>query len=159
MAEASGQTDLGDNVDIPPALCAEIRDFARRLPDMNYHEVLGIERDATPDQVRSAFFARSKTFHPDRYYTKELGAYEPLLHEIYKRVVAAHEVLRDEKLRADYEKAVGKNARSPLVRPLKMLALPGAEKAPPAPPAGGGSSLRSRSGLRSKQTVFMSHGE
>jgi len=158
-------------VDITESLCAEIRELARRLPHMTYHELLGVPTNADADAVRRGFFERSKTYHPDRYFNKDLGPYEPLLHEIYKRVVVAHEVLRDDKLRADYE-ATMKARPSFRVVPATLLRLPGAGPEPepepePAPqvasqehlierlrPAGEKGSLRDRKGLRSRDTIL-----
>ena len=163
-------------VDIPESFCAEIRELARTLPRMTYHELLGIERDADAEAVRRAFFQRSKAFHPDRYFNRRLGPYEPLLHEIYKRVVLAHEVLRDEKLRADYERTLRAEPSFRIVPP-KLIGLPGAEplaepepaeaaepaaaepvaeqeKPRPRKRSGKGRSLRDRKGLRSKDTIL-----
>lgn len=175
------QEQAGGPVDIPELFCAEIRALARGLPTMTYHELLGVERDSDSDDVRRAFFERSKSFHPDRYFNRQLGVYEPLLHEIYKRVVVAHEVLRDDKLRADYERTLRAEPTFRIVPP-KLIGLPGAEPlpedetaepppepvveevAPEAPAAEPkkprrkrrkGSSLRDRQGLRSKDTILM----
>jgi len=146
MAQVSDQaSDPAVEVDIPKAFCAQIRDFARRLPDMTYYEVLGVMHGCDFEAIRHAFFERSKTFHPDRYFNKKLGAYEPLLHEIYKRVVGAHEVLRDEKLRADYDKTLRESPGFRIGTPSYLLGLPGAEKQPRNP--GSGQSLRERSGF------------
>jgi len=138
-------------IDIPEALQARIRNLARNLPDMTYHELLGVHVQARPDDVRRGFFEMSKTFHPDRYFKRELGPYQPLLHEIYKRVVAAHEVLRDEKLRADYERTLKEKPSFRIGPPRNLLGLPGAPKKPKTE---GGRSLRERAGLRSKHTIL-----
>ncbi len=114
------QVELG----ISPEFQAEIQTLARKLPSLDYFELLGIERDAENDGVRDGFVRLSKTYHPDRYFRLELGPYQDLLKEIYKRVVEAHEVLRDPKLRSEYAKTL--DARKPA-----------------------GPSLRARSGLRS----------
>ncbi len=97
-------------VEIPIELQREIRDFARALPQLDHYELLGVARDAAPDAVRTAFFERSKRFHPDRYFRKKLGPFGPLLHEIYKRVAVAHEVLRDPELRVRYDASLARAA-------------------------------------------------
>lgn len=148
-------TDAGGPLDIPESLRTEIRELAQQLPDMTYHQVLDVPRDADAEAIREAFFQRSKRYHPDRYFNKRLGPYGDLLHEIYKRVVAAHEVLRDAKLRADYEKAIdaGPAAREPRrqVASRKLLRLPGA----PRPAGSAGRSLRDRQGLRPPGGVLL----
>ena len=148
-AQAAGATSL------PEDFCAEIRSFAEALPELDYYQVLGIERDAPTAAVRDAFFDRSKRFHPDRYFNKELGPYEGLLHEIYKRVVAASEVLRDEQLRRGYDQTLPPPGQSkakapPLVRsgPVKDAAAEAAKEAKTAAKAKPRKSLRDRGGLR-----------
>jgi curved DNA-binding protein CbpA len=108
-AAVSGAAE-GGGIDLPLELQREIRDFARGLPEMNHYELLGVPHDVAPEAVRGAFFERSKRFHPDRYFRKKLGPFGPLLHEIYKRVALAHEVLRDPELRARYDEGLARQA-------------------------------------------------
>ena len=56
-------------VDLPDAFQAEIRELARVLPELDYFQLLGIARGAPAEEIRDAFFERSKRFHPDRYMT------------------------------------------------------------------------------------------
>jgi curved DNA-binding protein CbpA len=142
---AQNQTSSGARVDLPEAFQREVREFARALPTLDYYAVLGLPRDAEPDAIRDAFFQRSKSYHPDRYFKKELGPYGELLNEVYKRIVAAHDVLRDPKLRGAYDRSL-----SPTTAESRPAVLP-----PPvapmsrAPTSGRGASLRSRLGLQS----------
>lgn len=141
-AAAGSGADGEAEVDLAPDLCAEIQTFADTLPEMSYYEVLGISMGAEPDEIRRAFFQRSKRYHPDRYFSKRLGAYAQLLHEIYKRVLAAHDVLRDPRLRAEYDKIAGPRLSVPLPT------TPVAEEKSSSTPRRAASSLRSRKGLR-----------
>ena len=103
---------------------------------------------ATPsraDDSRRRSSSARRRYHPDRYFKKELGPYAASsLNEIYKRIVAAHDVLRDPKLRAapttarstpDHRRARAATARRRRPR----------SRARPSPGARG-SSLRSRLG-------------
>ncbi|MFQ5514322.1 MAG: DnaJ domain-containing protein [Myxococcota bacterium] len=130
-------------VELPAELQAEIREFARTLQEMSYYEVLGVTSDASGDEIRAGFFERSKRFHPDRYFRKELGPYRELLGEIYKRVVMAHEVLREAKLRAEYDRKLG-SARLGSGKPRPASPEAHAEPTPPAAQP----TLRARRGLR-----------
>jgi curved DNA-binding protein CbpA len=148
---ADGSAQAEATTSLPEDFCVEIRSFAEALPELDYYQVLGIERDAPTSAVRDAFFDRSKRFHPDRYFNKNLGPYEGLLHEIYKRVVAANEVLRNEQLRRGYDQTLPPPGQSsakapPLVRsgPLKS---PAAEKETKAAKPKR-KSLRDRDGLK-----------
>jgi curved DNA-binding protein CbpA len=141
----------GARVDLPDAFQREIREFAKALPGLNYYEVLGVPREADPAEIRDAFFQRSKTYHPDRYFKKELGPYGELLHEVYKRIVAAHDVLRDSKLRGAYDRSL---APTPESRPVTLP--PPAMPVSRAPTSGRGASLRSRLGLKSPGLMLVS---
>lgn len=140
-------------VDLPDAFQAEIRELARVLPELDYFQLLGIARGAPAEEIRDAFFERSKRFHPDRYFTKELGAYGALLNEIYKRIVAAHDVLRDPKLRSSYQKSLPETHTGAKPKPTAAQAQVAPRRAPPSP-AGRGSSLRNRLGLQSPGLVL-----
>jgi hypothetical protein len=51
-----------------PNLNARIRD----LDGFDPHAVLGVQRGASRDEVRQAYLALAKSYHPDRYATAEL---------------------------------------------------------------------------------------
>jgi len=140
-------------VDLPDEFQAEIRELARALPGLDYFELLGVSHSATADEVRDAFFERSKIFHPDRYFKKELGPYAALLTEIYKRIVAAHDVLRDAKLRGSYQRTLADTGAAAKQSAFAPRPKPAAKPAAPAP-AGRGSSLRNRLGLQSPGLVL-----
>ncbi|KAJ6516632.1 DnaJ domain-containing protein, partial [Mycena vitilis] len=59
-----------------------------------HYETLGLRREASPDQIKSAFFAMSKEHHPDIPDHKE----KPQFHEITE----AYTVLRDPVSRRAY---------------------------------------------------------
>jgi curved DNA-binding protein CbpA len=162
----------------PPALDLdedfrrELSDLARVLPTLNYYQVLGIQPGAPPEQIRDAFFQRSRRFHPDRFFRKNLGPYGSLINEVYKRVVAAHDVLRDPERRDGYDRALGLtapavSADAPVAGTAGVAAdaapapPPAAPAAPPPPPAPApistarpGPSLRARAGLLSRERLL-----
>ncbi len=151
---ASAETSRATvRVDLPETFQAEIRGLARALPGLDYFAILGVSRAATADEIRDAFFERSKTFHPDRYFKKELGPYAGLLTEIYKRIVAAHDVLRDTKLRASYTRTLSDTTSSAKPSPFATRPKPAAKPAA-ATPGARGSSLRNRLGLQSPGLVL-----
>jgi curved DNA-binding protein CbpA len=159
-ARPSGSAEA--EIDLDPAFRAEVRDLARKLPGLSYYEVLELPRAADAAAVRDAFFQKSKRFHPDRYFRRNLGPYLDLLTEIYKRVVAAHDVLRDADQRASYDLGLGPEpaaAEPPTVtRTPTTPTPPTPTRTPTAPtpptPAKPPPSLRSRPGLRSRDRLL-----
>jgi curved DNA-binding protein CbpA len=73
------------------------------LDELNYYELFGVDRYATPDEVREAFHAFCDVFHPDRHQgrTPEERA---ALSVIFKRSTEAYLVLSDVGLRSHYDR-------------------------------------------------------
>ena len=72
----------------------------------DYYEVLGVPRNATEDQIRSAYRQQALKYHPDRNH-------EPGAAERFKEVTEAYEVLRDSEKRAMYDRFGHAAAESP----------------------------------------------
>jgi curved DNA-binding protein CbpA len=91
-------------VDLPEALQREILEFEASLPERNYFQLLGVGRDADSRAIKKAYFALSKKVHPDRYFRREIGAFDVRLERIFKGVMEAYELLSDPTTRAEIEK-------------------------------------------------------
>lgn len=63
----------------------------------NYYDILGVDKKATPEQIKSAYRKLAMKYHPDRNQGDESAA------EKFKEVNEAHETLSDEQKRAAYD--------------------------------------------------------
>ncbi|MEX0786099.1 MAG: molecular chaperone DnaJ [Dehalococcoidia bacterium] len=63
----------------------------------DYYDVLGVARDATPEEVKKAFRRLAMKYHPDRNNSADAG-------ERFKAVNEAYEVLADQERRAMYDR-------------------------------------------------------
>lgn len=62
------------------------------------YEVLGVGRDATPDEIKSAFRRLARQYHPD------VNPNDPTAEERFKEVAQAHAILSDPEKRSQYDR-------------------------------------------------------
>ncbi len=79
----------------------EITERARVIDRENYFEMLGVTQNATADQVKNAYFALAKTWHPDRL-PSALADVKDSCARVFARMSEAHQTLADAERRADY---------------------------------------------------------
>ncbi len=64
----------------------------------NYYEILGVDRDVEPDEIKRAYRRLARTYHPD------MNPGNREAEEKFKDINEAYEVLSDEERRAQYDK-------------------------------------------------------
>ena len=69
--------------------------------DLNLYAILGVERNASPEEIRFAYRRAARASHPD------LHPGDAAAIERFKRVQVAYEVLADPARRAEYDAATG----------------------------------------------------
>jgi curved DNA-binding protein CbpA len=76
------------------------------MPQRDHYEVLGVHRDAAPEEIKSAFKRLAAQSHPDR------NQGDPTAHERFKEINLAYQVLSDENRRTLYDR-LGHRAEEP----------------------------------------------
>ncbi|MDZ4695003.1 MAG: response regulator [Deltaproteobacteria bacterium] len=76
----------------------------------NLYQVLGVEPDATIDQIVVAYEVQTRKFAPDAFMGINLGANATKLENIRGAYNRAFKVLTNRKLRSDYDSDLGKRA-------------------------------------------------
>ena len=71
---------------------------AESKPKRDYYEVLGVEKDATPNQITKGYYKLAKIYHPDK------NPDNPEAEEKFKEVLEAYKVLSDPEKRKHYDK-------------------------------------------------------
>jgi DnaJ-class molecular chaperone len=80
----------------------EVERRVTELDALDYFEVLGVEKEASPASIKTAYYRESRTFHPDRYAAVESAELREKIGRIYRRVNEAYTVLRDDVKRKKY---------------------------------------------------------
>jgi tetratricopeptide (TPR) repeat protein len=90
----------------------EILERAQTIDRTDYFSMLDVARDATRDEVESAFVELAKTWHPDRLPAELAGAREACT-RVFSRMSEARAALVDDAARARYMKLHEEGSGSP----------------------------------------------
>ena len=94
---------------------SEIQALARIMDELDYYQLMHVQRGATVREVKTAYYSTSRVFHPDanRDLAPEL---RDAVATITKRVTEAYAVLRDPRRRQAYDRLLdeGKGVRMQL---------------------------------------------
>lgn len=69
----------------------------------DYYSILGISRNASPAEIRTAYINRSRILHPDRFDSQKQHKDWELANEMMKELNEAYSVLKDTTSKARYE--------------------------------------------------------
>ncbi len=104
------QVDEGLDLDVK--VQEELLEFAAGL-GRPYHEILGVQVDADGRTLKKAYFQKSKRFHPDRYFRKNVGEFAPLIETCFKKLLEAYELLSDPATRKEVQRELHSSQPTP----------------------------------------------
>jgi tetratricopeptide (TPR) repeat protein len=84
------------------ALRDEVREKHARLRELNFYQLLGVEREATPAQIKRAYIKAAKRLHPDALSHLGLEELKHEANEVFAEIAKAHTTLLDEQQRQGY---------------------------------------------------------
>jgi curved DNA-binding protein CbpA len=94
----------GGIIDLPADIQRELEELEIKGDRLTHYELLSVGADAEGGAIRRAYLEKSKRFHPDAWYRRDVGHFGPLLSKWFQRLSAAYQVLSDEESRAAYER-------------------------------------------------------
>ncbi len=120
----------------PAAASDNINDFLDRLRIADsYYDVLGVDPNALPDQLKSAYYDLARRYHPDRFRKAE-PALLAGIESAFAKITQAYETLRDDGLRASYNTKLQARRKAQQAAPkptTPAAATPTADDAPVEP--------------------------
>ena len=104
-------------------LAKRVRAMYRMLGRADYYHLLGLEPNATVEQITAAYFEHSLEFHPDRFFLLRSGDLKEKIYEIYRHVAQAYRILSDERARKRYDtdraQGIEPQQEPEIVRPIE----------------------------------------
>lgn len=86
------------------------------LGELDYYQILKVSQDASPTDVKRAFYRESRSMHPDRFYHLTDAETKERIVDIYKRITEAYYVLRDDAKRRRYTAEINGPERAQKLR-------------------------------------------
>ena len=76
--------------------------------DKNFYEILGLERNASPDEIKEAYREIARVLHPDSNFYSEIVDYEVSNNQLdlFKAVTAAYHTLASKEKRDAYDRTL-----------------------------------------------------
>jgi DnaJ-class molecular chaperone len=94
---------------MPEFAPTEITALAGILGELDYYQLLHLESDAKPSDIKRAYHSTTRAFHPDSNRFEEPDV-RRAIDEIAKRVSEAYSILRNPRRRKAYDLQIAANA-------------------------------------------------
>ncbi len=78
--------------------------LARAAEGGDHYAVLGLKRQASDEEIRGAYYAQARRYHPDRFRSGSLQDLLPRMEEYFTTVTEAYNTLFNADLRAEYDR-------------------------------------------------------
>lgn len=131
-AQAAGSTQA--QAEIPPEVSTEElhADLDRTLSRMklsDHYEILGAPRNSTSGEIKKAYYALAKLYHPDRFHQASDPEIRDKLEAVFGMVSRAYDVLKDDRQREEYDRRLGPASATPIVmKPVVPIPQPAASR-------------------------------
>src|SRR5690606_16747990 len=116
-----------------------ILEYFNALERHTHYSILGVGEDATKAEIKAAYYDLVGSFHPDRYFGKELGSFKSRLEKVFGALTKAYDVLTRRRSREEYDRylaarrtTAGLSGSAPPVR-VTPIPVPGLSTPAPAP--------------------------
>jgi curved DNA-binding protein CbpA len=77
--------------------------FAKTLPTTDHYQMLGVRRSSSAADIKRAYYALAKRFHPDRFRRDRDDEQLARIQSAFARIAQAYDTLKDKTSRAGYD--------------------------------------------------------
>jgi curved DNA-binding protein CbpA len=121
---------------LTPEELATLRSLHAAATKDTLYAVLGLRTNAAPADVESAWLAFARTWHPDRFYSRDTGDMKAVLEEVFAAASRAYRTLSDAQKRVAYDKELLAQGRFVAAGPSAAAARASGAAGPTAPTRG-----------------------
>ncbi len=107
--DTAPDTGLQQAPALDPEIVNKLKLVWKALPRLNYYQLLEISPKADQGEVKKAFYKLSRDYHPDRYFRFPHENFRNAVHQIYKRIAEAYNILRSPQWREAYDRQIAED--------------------------------------------------
>jgi curved DNA-binding protein CbpA len=93
----SNQPLTGDEI-------VKINEYLSHIQENRLYELLGVTQRATEEQIRQAYHAISRQWHPDRFFKRDMGDHKENIENIFMAVTKSYRTLSNPTSRKEFDR-------------------------------------------------------
>ena len=107
--EVGGESLIAESIvsdPLPTLMEDDLRGRVLRMESQTYYQVMGVSPEIDAPQLRQAYHALTRRYHPDLYFTQTDPAASRDAGRLYRRINEAYAVLKDPRRRRLYDRGL-----------------------------------------------------
>lgn len=92
--------------DVDSAFIRKVEDLYSRYESMDYYTILGVDKNASLNKIRKAYYKSAKEFHPDKHFYIESDTIRNKLTRLFSFITDVYRTLSDPEERKKYDQRV-----------------------------------------------------
>ena len=90
------------------SLRARIEDRLRTSEGQDHYDLLGLQHNASSEEIRDTYYALARQLHPDRFHGPDVQDLQPAVELLFGRMNDAYDVLQNAEARTEYDQRLNK---------------------------------------------------